>query len=573
MSARAMERQPPRTSRRLDRLANAAGPLLLAGTLVAFTALVTLQLGRPLMYDDANFALAARAVAETGLPYGNQGWMSERGDFSQRQQWALWHPPLYVYLLGGAARLFGSTPAVLRSVGLLSGLLSAALTYRLAAEVTSGSPAQKRLAGGLAAALAFLSPLTVQSALILDIDFVLLLPLTLGFLLLYLRLEASRRRWLLLAPLFGVLLWAKMTNPLPLLAAVGAWQLLRGEAARAVVHPLAIGGLGAGLFGVTWAGIGTALGFPLEMPFAVNLVQAADSSAVARRAFGGAGEFIGALQPPVLWMSPALFGLGLAAMALRAGGLAGRWEVRKVDLLLGLALLLLLVYVNKTAGWFPKYQVVLAPLFACAAAPYLSRVPWANPRVLMVGAMGFLGSAWVVVTRVRDGWALARTWSVPEGAAALLLLLLIGAGGAMALGRPRVGMLGGLAMIALGWSLAIDAVQLRAPYATTYWYGTRGQQQAVEWVNANVQPAETYVGPKEIAYAARAQRYLDQDTLTYFLEQGRGFDGSWMGEPVRTIVGWTREPYVNDLLLRGLPPLGYREVARFADYVVLQRDP
>ena len=49
------------------------------------------------MYDDANFALGARAVAETGLPYGNQGWMSERGDFSQREQWALWHPPLYIY--------------------------------------------------------------------------------------------------------------------------------------------------------------------------------------------------------------------------------------------------------------------------------------------------------------------------------------------------------------------------------------------------------------------------------------------------------------------------------------------
>ena len=34
------------------------------------------------MYDDANFALAAKAVADTGLAFGNQGWMTERGDFS-----------------------------------------------------------------------------------------------------------------------------------------------------------------------------------------------------------------------------------------------------------------------------------------------------------------------------------------------------------------------------------------------------------------------------------------------------------------------------------------------------------
>ncbi len=76
----------------------------LAATLV-YLAFVIPQVNRPLMYDDANFALAARAVADTGQPYGNQGWMSERGDFSQREQWALWHPPLYIYLLGLADRL------------------------------------------------------------------------------------------------------------------------------------------------------------------------------------------------------------------------------------------------------------------------------------------------------------------------------------------------------------------------------------------------------------------------------------------------------------------------------------
>ena len=72
------------------------GLLLAFGAVAVYLVLVGRQLERPLMYDDANFALAARAVADTGLPFGNQGWMSERGDFSQREQWALWHPPLYV---------------------------------------------------------------------------------------------------------------------------------------------------------------------------------------------------------------------------------------------------------------------------------------------------------------------------------------------------------------------------------------------------------------------------------------------------------------------------------------------
>ena len=253
------------------------GPGLAVAAALLYLLLTSLQLNRPLMYDDANFALAARAVAQTGLPYGNQGWMSERGDFSQREQWALWHPPLYVYEIGLLSRLGGWTPPVLRLAAVVGGLLSGLLTYRLAAELTHGPPVQRRLAGGVAAMLVFVCPLVVQSTLVLDIDFALLLPLSLLFVLLYLRLEGTRR-WLVLSPLFGLLLWAKMTNPLPLLAALIGWQLLRGQLVRAGLHLVGIGLGGAALFGSSWLLVGRALGFPLDMPFGVNLVQWQDSA-------------------------------------------------------------------------------------------------------------------------------------------------------------------------------------------------------------------------------------------------------------------------------------------------------
>jgi 4-amino-4-deoxy-L-arabinose transferase-like glycosyltransferase len=249
------------------------GPALGLGAALAFVVLVGVQLQRPLMYDDANFALGARAVAETGLPYGNQGWMSERGDFSQREQWALWHPPLYIYVIGTFAKLGGWTPLVMRLPALLSGLASGLLTYVLARDLTRGPASARSVAGGVAVALSLLCPLAIQSALILDIDFTLLLPLSLLFIWLYVHLEASARRWLWLAPVFAVMLWSKMTNPLPLLAVVVVWQVLRGRPARAGLPLLGIGGLGALLFGVTWLGIGRWLGFPPDMPFGVNLVQ------------------------------------------------------------------------------------------------------------------------------------------------------------------------------------------------------------------------------------------------------------------------------------------------------------
>src|ERR687885_1037061 len=174
---------------------------LVLGARLIYVGLVASQLNRPLMYDDANFALAARAVADTGLPYGNQGWMSERGDFSQREQWALWHPPLYVFLLGGLAKLGGWAPPVLRLLGLGAGLATAALTYVLARDVSRGPPLARDLAGGIATVLVLLCPLVVQSTLILDIDLALLLPLTLLFVWAYVRTQHTRRLWLALVPL------------------------------------------------------------------------------------------------------------------------------------------------------------------------------------------------------------------------------------------------------------------------------------------------------------------------------------------------------------------------------------
>jgi hypothetical protein len=76
------------------------------------------------------------------------------------------------------------------------------------------------------------------------------------------------------------------------------------------------------------------------------------------------------------------------------------------------------------------------------------------------------------------------------------------------------------------------------------------------------------VASKEVAIRARAQRYLDQETLVHYLAAGLPFDGTWAGEPIQTVVAWQREPYVADLLARGLPPLGFVESARFGDYIV-----
>ena len=64
---------------RILRPSEPAIPLLLLG--LVYVGLAWPQLGLPLIYDDVNFAFAAEAVARTGLPFANAGYMSDRWDF------------------------------------------------------------------------------------------------------------------------------------------------------------------------------------------------------------------------------------------------------------------------------------------------------------------------------------------------------------------------------------------------------------------------------------------------------------------------------------------------------------
>ena len=70
---------------------------------------------QPFVYDDVSFILGARAVADTGRPFGNQGYLLHL--YWERDQWALWHPPLYIYLLGATWRCSGDSEPAARGLG------------------------------------------------------------------------------------------------------------------------------------------------------------------------------------------------------------------------------------------------------------------------------------------------------------------------------------------------------------------------------------------------------------------------------------------------------------------------
>src|SRR5262249_32790388 len=228
--------------------------------------------------------------------------------------------------------------------------------------------------------------------------------------------------------------------------------------------------------GVTWVVIGSALGFPLDMPFGVNLVQWQDSAIVGRRAYRDVSAFFEGLQPSIMWLGPCLVALGLSSIGVRSAQLARRWQPRRADLLIGVVGAFVLGYVNKEAGWLPKYQVALAPLLACLAAPLIATAWCTRPRLTsIVAAMALLCALVVNARLVRDDWALQRTFSIDAGAAAWLLgVVLVAALAGLASRASGALSCAALFGVALGWSVATDGYQQRASYATGYWYGTTG---------------------------------------------------------------------------------------------------
>jgi hypothetical protein len=164
-----------------------------------------------------------------------------------------------------------------------------------------------------------------------------------------------------------------------------------------------------------------------------------------------------------------------------------------------------------------------------------------------------------------------RTWAIDPSPGTWLLALVVAV---TLVGLPwratAATACAALVGLALGWSLGTDLYQHNATYSTAYWYGTSGTAEAAGWVDAHLAPNQAYVAAKEVAIRSGDLRYVDQDNIVYLLSTGRGFDGSWAGEPLRALVTWQREPYVADLFTRMLPAAGFVETTRFGDYVVYE---
>ena len=557
---------------------------LLLAVLGGYLWLASGQLRAPLAWDEVNFYWNAQAIAETGVPYANAGFLGDRGEIGGRYQYGLWHPPLYLYTLGLAFRLFGASELVARGTGLVLMLLTAIVVYLLGRQTIP--PPAREWGALLAVAIFVVSPLVIQSALVLDIDGTVLTLLLALWSLVYLRCEdvAPRRQPLalgLLAALFTLALWAKLTTPFFLLGIMLVYQTLRGRPLRAALHLITIGIGGGALFLITWGYACDQLGMPFDMPFGVTWAELHDAVG------GDHADPLQRLEPqalPILgWVSPYLVALFLGATVARVAALVRRRSLEPVDFLLGMGILVCAVYFVKLAAGFPKYHAAMMPFWAVLIGHWLGTT-WAGlprralaPTLLLAAAAtgAAFGYAYLYVA---DSWMMDPRTLVSLDALGLALLagfFLVQAGifRTSALAAPLAA---GVLALYVGWAASADWYHGWVPYSTNYWYGTRGQRDVAVVVDdllTRHQIRGPYIGAKEAVFYTRNHFFVDQDTV-YWLwgERGEGFDGRLLGYDIPLVVAWIREPWVRHIFDERLGR-DYEPVAQVHDYLVYLRRP
>jgi len=516
------------------------------------------RLGRPLAYDEVNFALGGEAVAATGRPFARAGFMEDRGALDREFQYALWHPPLYVYTLGLAYALFGVGETQGRLVGVAGTLAAGLLLFNLARRLTGDSrPAAAALG------LFLVHPLTVQSSLLLDIDGSVLLPLFLAAVLAASDLIARPTAGgILRAGLgFGLALAAKLTTPLAIPPALGLILAGRGFKGRAWLLAAGVALLGTAFFIGSWGAVSLFFGLPFTMPFEVTFVE-------FLLALGGslAGTETG------WWLSPPLLVLFGWALGRRVRAWAGGHKPGPADFVALLGAVALGAYLPRTAGYFPKYHIAALPLVVAAVvAEFAGPLGGPGRRALLGAGLG-AAAGLTAGFALGDGpffWTVGSYGTPPVVAAASLL-------GGLALaaleGRRPVptGLALVLAAVFAGWAVATDLVQRSAPYSTAYFYGSAGNVEAARLLDGLLGSGEYYVGAKEVAYYAPNRNYVDLHTAYALLAGQAAFEGRLPGREVRVFALFTRDPGFRAFFEAKLGP-AYRPAAWAGDYVIYVR--
>jgi len=559
-----------------------------------YAALCVPFLTDPYVMDESVFMRGMRAVARRGIPYyyksAGVGW-----------EFGLWHPPTYIYYLGGWVAALGDAESVTRGATALFTVVTVPLTAALAAVVARARGTSVATPVILAPILYVVSPLTVQNGTLIDIDGSLLTAAVVTFLAVVVWVASGRRkagsRSMVGAIVIGTAaISAIKFGVLPVLlgSTLGYLLIRRGPRTSFLAGLSFVGGFA--VFSAAWYVVAAGIGLDFAAPYVHNFGMLLSESGGGRSISTGKRFLLSGwtLYTEVLWLSPPILALALLSVlpkslprSMPAIGAVVRRNAESL-LLLAVAIGTVVQYavLAKMPYGFPKYVGVASPLLAVLASIVVEeRIPteWlSSHRLAVIGAVPVVGLAAAVLLGdpflapfdrgigavVRRSARTVGAYLVIAAAVAVAAALRASANHGLSSERTRSVLVAALVITTLGVNAGVLAVQADAEYSTRYYYGQEGIDQTIETTRVEyselpVDSRSAAVIPIDISY------YLSgpfTDLTAYSAEDHRR-------DPAPLVVTRTDEYYrVNSPVLETLlADERYRSV-RHGSFVVFIRE-
>lgn len=528
------------------------------GSILLFLVLAAHQAAKPLHLDNMDFPAVAEATARSGKP------VYYRGEENQAHS-GLYHPPLYIYLLAGWFRLFGSGAAQVRMFGALCALLQGWLALQILSRVLGEERVRKWR--WLFWLLFLLNPYTLQVSAIADIDSTIYGPLLALVVWTVIRIAWRDGRWredkphgwemALVALSLTAALWAKLTTVFLLFPFLFLFFVPRLGWKRAIAVTAAVSAAGLGGFLLTYYLYGALTGLDVRYTFQFLRMSMLGPG----RLMSYRSNFMGMAPFMVRWTG-LLPWLSLSVLLPAA---AYRWlrerepQVLYCFLLLALGAASVMYYCGQvmTFGAAPfKYTFAFWALLASAPALLMGwlwetqaardagdrpgRMRLGPPGGVLVGAEFLLVGLWIGAVAVRDV-LLGSGLLYPHALSLWVPALLVSAGLiAWATRHPNlrpvsVGLVAWGLLLYAGTQVGTAVYQSRVEYSTTYDYGQSGLQETAAFLRVHTTKQDVISSMKDVGFLAE-RRYYENYSALYDDASAARLIAAWEAGKVSYIV-------------------------------------
>jgi len=305
------------------------------------------SLQKDITSDETDFVKAAKAIQETGHPLF---YHSEQ----QPSELALWHPPMYIYLLSLA--LNSSFPEIsARSINAIFSVFTAVLIFLFCINLIDSR--HKKIIGLSAAALFLINYFILSSSVLIDID-VLSMFFMLAFIFFILMDFKKQNPWYF--ALAAASLFFGIFNRYPIaflvFVALGVYYLINKDLRKSFMRYFLVGLLAGIAFLLVWGFYSTFMEPGTFFSFIIH------NAALGSENLSSIGTYIGSFMLNISQLIR-LFTLPAIILMLLSFSYFLRRKEKPIKILLiySLSILLLFTFISRPAFGYPRYFLTMFP--------------------------------------------------------------------------------------------------------------------------------------------------------------------------------------------------------------------